>query len=220
MFVSKRLILTGALSVFFTSVLAADRPALPPGVAITQSPSDRPLPAEEALKRMTVPGGFSVSLFAGEPDVMQPIAFDFDDRGRLWVVECFSYPDWKNENRDRIVIFSDKDGDGRFDERQVFFDKGHRLSGITLGFGGVWVTSCPKLLFIPDENGDDVPDGPPVVHLDGFTLKAGHNLVNGLAWGPDGWLYGRHGITDSSLVGRPGTRNSDRIKLNCSIWRY
>jgi putative membrane-bound dehydrogenase-like protein len=167
-----------------------------------------------------VPEGFNVSLFAGEPDVMQPIAFDFDDRGRLWVVECFSYPDFKNQNRDRILIFTDKDGDGRFDERKVFYDKGHRFSGITIGFGGVWVASSPNLLFIPDANGDDVPDGPPVVHLDGFTLKAGHNLVNGLAWGPDGWLYGRHGITTSSLVGRPGAPDKERIRLNCSIWRY
>lgn len=193
---------------------------LPPGVVNTQNPKDKPLLPEEAVRRITVPDGFSVSLFAGEPEVMQPIAFDFDDRGRLWVVECFSYPDWKNENRDRIIIFTDKDGDGRFDERKVFYDKGRRFSGITLGFGGAWVTSTPEMLFIPDANGDDVPDGPPAPHLDGFTLKAGHNLVNGLAWGPDGWLYGRHGITDSSLVGRPGSPAGDRIKLNCSIWRY
>lgn len=72
---------------------------------------------------------------------MQPIAFDFDDRGRLWVVECFSYPDFKVENRDRILIFTDRDGDGRFDERKVFLNQGRRLSGLTLGFGGVWVTS-------------------------------------------------------------------------------
>ena len=97
----------------------SDVPGLPPGVVNTQDPKDKPLPPEEALRRMTVPQGFSVSLFAGEPNVMQPIAFDFDDRGRLWVVECFSYPDWKTTNRDRIVIFTDKDGHGRFDERKV-----------------------------------------------------------------------------------------------------
>src|SRR5258706_1383786 len=136
---------------------AAERPTLPPGVVNTQDPKDKPLLPEEAVKRMTLPEGFGVSLFAGEPDVMQPIAFDFDDRGRLWVVECFSYPDWKNVNRDRILIFTDKDGDGRFDERKVFFDKGNRLSGTTIGFVDVWVTSAPILLFIPDENGDDIP---------------------------------------------------------------
>ena len=201
------------------SVFAA-APALPPGVVNTQKTNDVPLTPAEALKKITVPDGFRVSLFAGEPDVMQPIAFDFDDRGRLWVVECFSYPDFKNTNSDRIIILEDTDGDGRFDKRTVFFDKGHRLSGIAVGFGGVWVTSSPELLFIPDANGDGVPDGPPVVHLDGWTLKAGHNLVNGMTWGPDGWLYGRHGITQPSLVGKPGTPEAERVKLSCSIWRY
>src|SRR5207249_3602662 len=110
---------------------------LPPGVVNTQNPTDKPLSPDEALKRITVPAGFAVTLFAGEPDVMQPIAFDFDDRGRLWVVECFSYPDFKTQDGDRIVIYTDKDGDGRFDERKVFYDKGHRLSGIAVGFGGV-----------------------------------------------------------------------------------
>ena len=199
---------------------AAVAPALPPGVVNTQNPKDKPLPPEEALKKITLPEGFQVTLFAGEPDVMQPVAFDFDDRGRLWVVECFSYPDFKSQDSDRIVIYTDRDGDGRFDERKVFYSKGHRLTGIAVGFGGVWVCSAPELLFIPDADGDDVPDGPPVARLDGWTLKAGHNMVNGLAWGPDGWLYGRHGITAPSLVGPPGTAESERTRLSCSIWRY
>ena len=215
-FILRLAILTAALCA--ASLLAA--PGLPPGVVNTQNTNDHPLAPLEALKKITVPEGFRVSLFAGEPDVMQPIAFDFDDRGRLWVVECFSYPDFKNTNADRIVIYEDTDGDGRFDKRTVFFDKGHRLSGIAVGFGGVWVTSSPDLLFIPDANRDDIPDGPPVVQLDGWTLKAGHNLVNGMTWGPDGWLYGRHGITAPSLVGKPGAPDSERVKLSCSIWRY
>src|SRR5258707_5353973 len=137
---------------------ASEPQTLPPGVVNTQSPKDKPLSPEEALKKITVPPGFQVTLFAGEPDVMQPVAFDFDDKGRLWVVECFSYPDFKSQDSDRIVIYTDKDGDGRFDERKVFFDRGHRLSGIAVGFGGVWVCSAPELLFIPDANADDVPD--------------------------------------------------------------
>src|SRR5207247_9762249 len=94
---------------------APESPALPPGVVNTQNTNDHPLPPKEALARITVPPGFQVTLFAGEPDVMQPIAFDFDDRGRLWVVECYSYPDFKSQDSDRIVICTDKDGDGRFD---------------------------------------------------------------------------------------------------------
>ena len=205
---------------FAASALGAAEPALPDGVKNTQPPGEKPLSPEQALKKMTLPDGFHATLFAGEPDVMQPIAFDFDDRGRLWVVECFSYPDFKNQDRDRIVIFEDLNGDGQFDERKVFWDKGHRLSGIAVGFGGVWVCAAPELLFFPDLDGNDVPDGQPIRHLDGFTLEAGHNMVNGLAWGPDGWLYGRHGITATSSVGRPGASESERVKLNCGIWRY
>jgi len=92
------------LSAISCAVRASETPKLPEGVLNTQDPHDKPLPPEEAVRRITVPDGFSVSLFAGEPNVMQPIAFDFDDRGRLWVVECFSYPDFKNVNRDRIII--------------------------------------------------------------------------------------------------------------------
>ncbi|MCI0746638.1 MAG: hypothetical protein L0Y58_14655 [Verrucomicrobia subdivision 3 bacterium] len=196
------------------------RGALPEGVVNTQRTEDRPLTPQEALRRITVAAGFRVDLFAAEPDVLQPIAFDFDDRGRLWVVECFSYPDLKQEDRDRILIFEDWDNDGRFDHRKVFIDKGYRLTGIALGFGGVWLCSAPNVIFVPDADGDDAPDGPPVIHLNGFTLKAQHNMVNGLAWGPDGWLYGRHGILQNSLVGPPGAPERDRVLLNCSIWRY
>ncbi len=209
-----------AISLSVLCCVGAEPPALPVGVVNTQNPKDAPLAPAEALKRMALPEGFKATLFAGEPDVHQPIAFAFDDRGRLWVVECFSYPDFKVENRDRILIFTDKDGDGRFDERKVFLDNGRRLSGLALGFGGVWVTSAPNLLFYPDADGNDVPDGEPTVLLDGWTLKAGHNMVNGLAWEPDGWLYGRHGITTFSMVGKPGTPENERVKLSCSIWRY
>jgi putative membrane-bound dehydrogenase-like protein len=199
---------------------AAGAAPLPDGVMNTQQAGDRPLSPTEALERITVPPGFRVQLFAAEPDVLQPIAFDFDDRGRLWVVECFSYPDFKRENQDRVVILSDDDGDGKFDTRKVFLTNGHRLSGLTVGFGGVWLCSPPNLIFVPDANTDDAPDGPPVVQLDGFTTEAVHNMVNGLAWGPDGWLYGRHGILKNSLVGQPGAPDRERVLLNCSIWRY
>ena len=111
-----------------TQCAGAAPPALPSGVTNTQNAKDVPLAPTEALKRMTLPEGFKATLFAGEPDLMQPIAFDFDDRGRLWVVECFSYPDFRADGHDRILIFTDKDGDGQFDERKVFFDKVNEIA--------------------------------------------------------------------------------------------
>lgn len=193
---------------------------IPTGVVNTQKPTDRPPTADESIRLMRLPEGFRVQTFADEPDVCQPIAFSFDDRGRLWVAESYSYIEWKRRGRDRVLIFEDIDGDGRFDKRKVFWDKGHHISGLIYGLGGVWITSPPNLLFIPDENRDDVPDGPPVVHLDGWTTKAEHNFVNGLTWGLDGWLYGRHGMKWSSNVGKPGATDDERVTLSCCIWRY
>ena len=179
-----------------------------------------PAPAAEATSRFTMPNGFEATLFAGEPDVTQPIAFTFDDRGRMWVVECLSYPGWKGERKDRVVILEDANGDGACDSRKVFWDQGSNLSGIEWGFGGVWLCSTPNLVFVPDANQDDVPDGPEIVKLDGWDLKAKHNVFNSLTWGPDGWLYGCNGILSNSLVGSPGSSDADRVPINCGVWRY
>src|SRR5436305_550584 len=181
-----------------------------------------PFPPDEAPGKMTVPDGFKVKLFAGEPDIVQPMGFTFDDRGRLWVVECVSYPQWLppgQEGRDRIVIFEDTDGDGKFDTKKVFADKLSNVSGLAVGHGGVWLTALPYVLFIPDRNGDDVPDGPAEILLDGWDMKAKHNVFNKPSWGPDGWLYGLNGILSNSKVGKPGTPEAERIPLNCGAWR-
>jgi putative membrane-bound dehydrogenase-like protein len=190
-----------------------------------QPTNDLPIPTAEAARHVTLPPGFKASLFAGEPDIRQPVAMAFDDRGRLWVAECYTYADLKTNYdmnlRDRIVIFEDSKGTGHFDKRTVFWDQGKRLTSIAVGFGGVFATCAPNLIFIPDRNGDDMPDGPPEVLLDGWdTDVVRHNIVNGLKWGPDGWLYGRHGILANSTVGKPGAAENERVKINCGIWRY
>lgn len=184
-----------------------------------------PMPAEEAAASMELPPGFKCVVFAAEPDVRQPIAMAWDARGRLWVAECYTYAEnpgrWNTDLRDRILIFEDNDGDGRHDKRTVFWDQGSHLTSIENGHGGTWILNAGTLAFIPDRNGDDIPDSEPQILLDGFnTSTIGHNIVNGLRWGPDGWLYGRHGITDTSAVGAPGTPMEKRVKLNCAIWRY
>tara|TARA_R110002049_G_scaffold285698_4_gene466942 strand:+ start:55531 stop:59199 length:3669 start_codon:yes stop_codon:yes gene_type:complete len=188
----------------------------------TQPDHESPLPAREAIKHLAVPDGFQITLAASEPDVQQPIAIAFDDRGRLWVAESYSYDGstFTDETDDRILIFEDTNGDGVLDRRKVFCDGLTHLTGLQIGFGGVWITSPPHLSFIPDRNSDDVPDGDAIVHLDGWSLKAEHNSVNGLTWGPDGWLYGRHGVKQPSSVGRPGTPAEARVDLSCCIWRF
>ncbi|MBL8852026.1 MAG: dehydrogenase, partial [Planctomycetaceae bacterium] len=194
------------------------------GFAATIHADDAPAPltADDAAVQFTAPEGFRTTLFASEPEIVQPIAMTTDGRGRLWVVECLSYPEWTTDGSgaDRVTILEDSNGDGQHDVRTVFLDNGSNLSGIAWGLGGVWLCSMPNLLFVPDRNGDDIPDGPPEVVLDGWDLKARHNAFNGLQFGPDSWLYGCNGILSNSLVGPPGTPQEQRKALNCGVWRY
>src|SRR5947209_3074198 len=92
----------------------------------SRSPASAPAPPHEATKRITLPKGFRATLCAAEPDVVQPIAMTIDPKGRLWVVENYSYPIWLGgpHGKDRILIFEDTDGDGRFDRRKIFCDRG------------------------------------------------------------------------------------------------
>ena len=193
-----------------------------PAAFNTDPPDSNPPSPEEMVKLIEVPPGFNVTLFAGEPDVQQPICMDFDDKGRLWVAECYTYSGgpYETKLRDRVIILEDTDGDGKHDSRKVFWDRGYMLTSLTWGFGGLWVLHDGTLSFIPDKNGDDVPDSEPVVMLDGWSKDCGHNFVSGLIWGPDGWLYGRHGIVDTSYPGVPGTPKEERPFMNCGVWRY
>lgn len=180
------------------------------------------LSGQDAVAAMEVPEGFSVTLAAAEPDVVRPIAFTHDDRGRLWVVEAHTYPipAPEGEGRDRILIFEDTNGDGVLDSRKVFIEGLNLVSGIEYGFGGVWVGAAPYLMFIPVDKDSDKPAGSPEILLDGWGTQDTHETLNSLRWGPDGWLYGNHGIFTHSNVGKPGASDAERVRLNGAIWRY
>ena len=176
----------------------------------------------KAAEAMEVPDGFTVTLAASEPDVVRPIAFTHDDRGRLWVVEAHTYPTPapEGEGRDRILIFEDTNGDGHLDSRKVFTEGLNLVSGIEWGFGGAWVGAAPYLLFIPIDKSGDKPAGPPEKLLDGWGTEDTHETLNSLRWGPDGWLYGNHGVFTHSNVGKPGASDEERVRLNAGVWRY
>jgi len=181
------------------------------------------LTPQQAVAKMTLVDGFEVKVFAGEPDLGQPIAFCFDAKGRIWVVENYNYRTRGNhttDNQTRLAIFEDTDGDGKFDRKKYFTKNLKFTSGIAVGHGGVWVGSPPYLSFIPDADGDDKPDSEPKVLLDGWGINDRHETLNSFIWGPDGWLYGCHGVFTRSKVGKPGTPAGKRAYIDGGIWRY
>jgi len=198
------------------------------------------LSPQDALKALQLPGGFKAELIASEPDLVQPVAFTFDERGRIWVVEGNSYPKPREvgAGQDRIKILEDKDGDGVFETKKIFCEGLNLVSGIELGFGGVWVGAAPYLMFIPDRDHNDQPDPTDASDLkdhfqkvpglnftayallDGWGSQDTHETLNSFIWGPDGWLYGCHGVFTHSKVGKPGTPEDQRKPINAGIWRY
>jgi putative membrane-bound dehydrogenase-like protein len=205
------------------------------------------LDAQEAAAKATLPPGFKLHVFAAEPDVIQPISFCLDDRGRVWVAEGISYPRRRGappkDDRpagadrtqptpeqlkdifgglDRVLVFEDTNGDHKFDKRTVFLENVNLISGMELGFGGVWIGAAPYLLFVPVGDWDNPkPAGDPQILLDGWDyLRDTHETLNTFRWGPDGWLYGCHGVFCPSHVGKPGAPESERQWMDCGVWRY
>ncbi|MDZ4286901.1 MAG: PVC-type heme-binding CxxCH protein [Prosthecobacter sp.] len=216
-----RLTTTSALLVSCL-LTAADFPAL----YNSEPGNPTPTPPQEALAKLALPEGFNATLFAAEHQVQNPIGMAWDKRGRMWVAENYTYAErakrFELDLHDRLIILEDKDGDGKAESRKVFSDDLQMLTSVEVGRGGVWLMCPPQLLFIPDLNEDDIPDGPPEVILDGFTVAKDnyHNFANGLHWGPDGWLYGRCGHSCPGRLGVPGAPNDNRVPLEGGIWRF
>ncbi|HEX5221405.1 MAG TPA: PVC-type heme-binding CxxCH protein [Verrucomicrobiae bacterium] len=202
---------------------AADFPAV---YNSEQDTNAAPPTPQESLAKLKLPPGFNATIFAAEPDVRNPISMAWDARGRLWIAENYTYAErtvkFDLHLRDRILVFEDTNGDGRFDSRKVFTDEVQRVTSVEVGHGGVWAMCPPQLLFIPDRDRDGVPDGPAEVVLDGFHVPKDnyHNFANGLHWGPDGWLYGRCGASAPGRIGRPGASENARLPIHGGIWRY
>ena len=204
-------------------VFGDDFPELPNTESTTDG--DPPSP-EESAKSFSLPDGFGVSVWAAEPAVQNPIGMAWDHKGRMWVAENYTYGSRKvrfdMNLRDRVIVLADEDGDGKAELRKVFTDKVQMLTSVEVGHGGVWLMCPPNLLFIPDRDGDLVPDGEPEVMLDGFDVGRGnyHNFANGLRWGPDGWLYGRCGHSCPGKPGVPDTPVELRAPIDGGVWRY
>ena len=193
--------------------------------------------ADIAAEKMSVADGFTVKLFACEPDIRQPILVKHGPKGRLWTIQYLQYPNpaglkrvsvdrWSRtiydrvpeppphgpRGADKITICEDTDGDCVADKFTDFIDGLNLCTSIEFGHGGVYVLQPPYLLFYPDKDQDDVPDAEPRVLIKGFGMHDAQSLANHLTWGPDGWLYGVQGSTVTS--------NIRGLEFQQGVWRY
>ncbi|WP_425617515.1 PVC-type heme-binding CxxCH protein [Anatilimnocola sp. NA78] len=172
----------------------------------------------EAIKKMTVPPGFSVELVASEPDIVNPVGMAIDERGRYWITESFEYPRREpGPGRDRVKIAEDTDGDGKCDKFTVFAEGLNIPSGVAVGHGGVWVANAPDILFLQDTDGDGKADKQEVV-VTGFGRDDTHELPNSLTWGPDGYLYGLNGVFNYCHVKYP--KSSPNYSADHAGWKF
>lgn len=150
-----------------------------------------------------LPPGFSIELFASEPQIAKPMNMAWDARGRMWVTSSKEYPYPAAEGApmgDTIQILEDVDGDGLADKSTTFADGLNIPIGILPVRDGVICYSIPNLWLLRDRDGDDRVDER-VLLLGPFdTTRDTHGMVNSLTNGQDGWIYACHGFSNQSLV--------------------
>ena len=210
------------------------------GIAQQEAMEAAYLSPDEAAAAMTLPEGYEVTAWAGEPLLTQPMAFAWDDRGRLWVAENRDYESrqtgFSNSGDSRIVILEDTDRDGKADVRTVFLEGIAFPAALAVGFDGVFIGAPPHLLFVPDRNQDDQADVEDIqVLLTGWGIRDRHETINSLHWGPDGWLYGLEGFATASKIRKPlpgatmyrrgdifpaDLLEADGVDIDGGVWRY
>lgn len=179
--------------------------------------AQEPLPPAESIKLAQVPPGMEISLFASEPDIVNPIYVGWDHRGRAYVVETVDYPNnlqAGNIGHDRITICEDRDGDGKADRFTKFAEKLSIPTSLTFVNGGVLCTNGSEILFLKDTNGDDKADERKVV-LSGFGMGDTHAGPSNLRYGMDGWVYATVGYS-----GFNGEVGGEHHRFSQAVFRF
>ncbi|MBI1355493.1 MAG: c-type cytochrome [Acidobacteria bacterium] len=151
------------------------------------SSSKPPYPPKESMAMVELPEGYRLELVASEPDIVDPVAIAFDERGRMYVVEMIDYP-LNLDPLGQVKRLEDKDGDGYFETATLFADKIQFPTGVMRWRNGILVASAPDLLFFPDADDDGKADSREVL-LTGFAATNPQLRVNSPRYGLDNWIY-------------------------------
>ncbi len=184
----------------------------------------------EALKTFQTRDGFRMELLASEPDVTSPVALEYDEDGRAWVVEMRDYP-YTDKSTDkpfverttdqplgRIRVLEDTDGDGKFDRSWIFADNLSWPTGLAFYKGGIFVTATPDVWYLKDTDGDGKADVRETVFT-GFRKFNVQAVINNLRWGLDHKIYGA-GATNGGTISRPGNPQAKPIMMAARDFRF
>jgi uncharacterized protein len=175
-----------------------------------------PLSPEESMKLVQVPVGFELELFASEPMIINPIAFAWDERGRLFVIETTDYPNEvrKEGGDDKIKILEDTDGDGKADKVTVFAEGLNIPTSIMAVNGGVLISMAPDFVFLKDTDGDDKADVREVV-MTGWGKFDTHAGPSNLKYGFDNKVWGVLGYS-----GFDGEVSGKKYRFGQGVYRF
>ena len=177
-----------------------------------------PLTPQQSMALMQVPVGFELQLFAAEPMVVNPIYMNWDERGRLWVIETVDYPNEVLETPeggdDRIKILEDTDGDGKADKATIFAEKLNIPTSFVFSNGGIIVSQAPSFLFLKDTNGDDKADLRQTM-LTGWGKSDTHAQASNLRYGLDNNIWGVVGY--SGFNGKVG---DSTMRFSSGLYRF
>ncbi|MGA1415392.1 MAG: PVC-type heme-binding CxxCH protein, partial [Candidatus Kapaibacteriota bacterium] len=152
-----------------------------------------------------------------EPNVMHPIAFTWDERGRMYVLITKDYPNERKKEggSDYILICEDTNKDGKADKFTKFAEGLSIPTGMVFANGGLIVAQAPHMLFLQDTNGDDKADIKKVL-FSGFGTYDTHAGPSNLHYGFDNWIWGAVGY--SGFEGKFG--NADSVKFYQAFFRF
>ncbi|GIW82733.1 MAG: cytochrome c [Gemmatales bacterium] len=179
-----------------------------------------PVPPAQSKSWIKIDPGLRLELVACEPAVQSPVAMEFDEDGRLWVVEMLDYPNGPPKGKpgeSRIRLLEDKDGDGEFETSRVFADQLLFANGLMPWRGGVIVTAAPHILFLLDTDGDGKADHREVL-FEGFAAENPQLRVNHPILGLDNWIYVSNGLR-GGVVKRSGS-NKKPVNISGMDFRF
>ncbi|HEY5968496.1 MAG TPA: PVC-type heme-binding CxxCH protein [Chitinophagaceae bacterium] len=176
------------------------------------------LTPEQSMSLMQVPVEFELQLFAAEPMVVNPIYINWDERGRLWVIETVDYPNEIKKDDigdDRIKILEDTDGDGKADKATIFAEGFNIPTSFVFSNGGIIISQSPSHLFLKDTTGDDKADIKQEI-LPGWGKNDTHAQSSNLRYGLDNKIWGVVGYSGYYN----GKKGKDSLRISNGVFKY